>query len=98
MYLRSVEEHLGKNFKAAEAAFMRRVLDVCSRAAGGEQLDTILARMGQPPTVVKRKALRDATNILVADGYLMAEPDGDRIRYRFRSGLLRRYWQRYLAE
>jgi uncharacterized protein len=98
MYFITWEEHLSKNFKAAEAAFMRRVLDVCGRAAGGEQLDTILARMGQPPTAGKRKALRDATTILVADGYLTAEPDGDRVRYRFRSGLLRRYWQRYLAE
>jgi hypothetical protein len=77
---------------------MRRVLDVCGRAPGGERSETILARLGQPPTAAKRKALRDALNILVANGYLLEVLDGDMVGYRFRSALLRRYWQRYLAE
>ncbi len=97
-YFVTWEEHLSKNFKSAESASLRRVLDVCGRQSNGEQLDTLLAMLGNPPTAAKRKALRDGLNILVTDGYLLEVPDGDTYRFRFRSGLLRRYWRRYLAE
>lgn len=92
------EEHLSKNFKPTEAAFMRRVLDVCCRQVSGEQFDTLLARLGEAPTAAKRKMLRDSLNILVTDGYLLETETADAVRYCFYSGLLRRYWQRYHAE
>jgi hypothetical protein len=97
-YFVTWEEHLSKNFKSTEAAFMRRILDVCSRQPLGEQFDTLLARLGQASTTAKRRSLRDSLNILVADGYLLETPDGDMLRYQFYSGLLRRYWQRYQAD
>jgi hypothetical protein len=97
-YFVTWEEHLSKNFKPAEATSMRRVLDICGRQPSGERFDTLLAQLGNPLTAAKRKGLRDGLNVLVTDGYLLEAPDGDTFRFRFRSGLLRRYWQRYLAE
>ena len=97
-YFVTWEEHLSNNFKPAEAASMRRVLDVCARQPAGEQPDTIFARLGGPLTGPKRKALKDQLNTLAADGFLEAVGEGDSERFRFRSGLLRRYWQRYMGE
>ena len=97
-YFVTWEEHLGKNFKITDAALMRRILNVCCRQPAGEQFDTLLARLGQPSTPAKRKILRDGLNILLTDGYLQEIPDGDVFRYSFFSGLLRRYWQRYMAD
>jgi len=97
-YFVTWEEHLDKNFPSTEAAAMRRVLDICARQPSGERLDTLTLLLGAPPDNIGRRALLDALTILVADGYLSEIPDGEAPRYRFRSGLLRRYWLRYHAE
>ena len=96
-YFVTWEEHLSKNFPTQEAAEMRRLLDECSREAGGEQFDTLFARLVTASPGLERRALRDRLSVLVTDGYL-SEISGTEVpRFAFRSGLLRRYWQRYHA-
>jgi len=97
-YFVAWEEHIAKNFPAQEAEALRRVLDICAAQSTGERLDTLTARLGGPPDNLGRRALRDMLTVLAADGYLSEVPDGETSRYRFRSGLLRRYWLRYHAE
>lgn len=92
-YFVTWEDHLVKNFPRPQAAQLRTILSQCCQAPDGERLDTLLTA-----TKVKSKpALRELLTILVADGYLHEVPDTSDIRFRFRSGLLRRYWQRYHA-
>lgn len=91
------EEHLGKNFPREEAEALRLVLDVCAHRPAGERFDTLFARLGGPPRNLGRRELRDLSTVLVADAYLTQTSDEER-RFRFRSGLLRRYWLRYHAE
>lgn len=97
-YFVAWEEHIAKNFSAEEAGALRRVLNICTAKAIGERLETLIARLGGPPHNVDRRTLLDLLTVLVADGYLSEVPDGEASRYRFRSGLLRRYWQRYHAD
>ena len=97
-YFATWEEHLSKNFKPAEAAAMRRILDVCCRHPKGAQVETLLAQTPNPLSTANRRALREQLNTLVNDGYLTEIPEGSSLPYVFRSGLLRRYWQRYVAE
>ena len=91
------EEHLDKNFPHEEATSLRLVLDACAGRADGELIETLLARFGAPPVRLSRRALHDLLSVLVTDGYLTETAEGDRSRFRFRSGLLRRYWLRYHA-
>ena len=97
-YFVAWEEHIAKNFFTREAAALRRVLDCCAIQPTGERLDTLTARLGGPPIKFDRRRLHDLLTVLVADGYLAEVADAETARYRFRSGLLRRYWQRYHAE
>lgn len=97
-YFVAWEEHIAKNFPHNEAEALRRVLDICAAQPIGERLDTLTSRLGGPPDNLGRRQLRDLLTVLVADGYLSEVPDGEALRYRFRSGLLRRYWQRYHAD
>jgi hypothetical protein len=96
-YFVTWEEHLSKNFRPGEAAAMRHILDICAEQPAGEQFDTLLGRLNGSPSTPKRKTLRDNLNILVTDGYLSELTEGDTMRFCFRSGMLRRYWQRHLA-
>lgn len=83
-------EHIDKNLPAPDRELARMVLDRLSRNPDGESLDTLFAAL-QPPT---RKAIREVLNILENDGLVDRAGKG----YRFRSGLIRRYWERYEAE
>ncbi|HSK40087.1 MAG TPA: hypothetical protein VK943_10005 [Arenibaculum sp.] len=96
-YFVTWEEHLAKNFPREEAEALRLVLDICAHRPAGERFDTLFARLGGPPWNLGRRDLRDLLTVLTTDGYLSRTEDGDR-RFRFRSGLLRRYWLRYHAE
>lgn len=91
------EEHLAKNFPPDEADALRNVLDACARRPDGERFDTLFSRLGAPPWSLGRRALRDRLDVLTADGYLTKTAAGEEeeSRFRFRSGLLRRYWLRY---
>ncbi|MBY5974201.1 hypothetical protein KUV28_17725 [Ferrimonas balearica] len=83
-------EHIDKNLLPTDRALARGVLNHASAAANGETLDTLQAAMA-PATP---KAVRDILDILQSDGMINLTEG----RYRFRSGLIRRYWQQYEAE
>ena len=89
------EEHLEKTFSETEAASLGAILALLARPPRGERFDTLLAVLGRPPRRLDRRALKDLLGILVADGYLETVAEEDETRYRFRSGLLRRYWLTY---
>ncbi len=91
------EEHPGKNFPPEEAAQLRLILDTCAARAEGELFDTLTAQLSQPPNGLSRATLRDRLSALVNDAYLDETEEDERPRYRFRSGLLRRYWRKYHA-
>jgi uncharacterized protein len=94
-YFATWPEHLAKNFPPTETAQFRLLLDDLSATAEGETMDTLEARFGGHPHYVGRALLRDRLDALLADAFLMTTGDPDRPRYRFRSGLLRRYWRRH---
>ena len=85
------EEHIDKNFPEAETRRLRAILDACCEFANGETEPTLLARLEMQAQVVTVPELRNLLTALATAGYLT--PDGD--RWRFRSGLLRRYWLKY---
>lgn len=86
-------EHIDKNLPQTDRDLARGVLGPLSAAADGETLDTLQAAM-VPATP---KAVRDILDILQSDG-LIDLTKGTKGRYRFRSGLIRRYWQQYEAD
>ncbi len=83
-------EHIDKNLPHTDRDLARGVLGRLSAGANGETLDTLQAAMA----VAKPKAVRDILDILQSDGLI----DLTEGRYRFRSGLIRRYWQQYEAD
>lgn len=84
------DEHIEKNFPPEDAREMRVILQIAARRPDGEIEATYLARLG--PGLERRKLLNHLT-ALANDAYLVK--DGE--RWRFRSGLLRRYWIEYVA-
>lgn len=84
------DEHIDKNFPPEEASVMFAILAIAAQDADGEIEATILARLD--PGLSRRKLLNHLT-ALANDAYLIK--DGG--RWRFRSGLLRRYWIEYFA-
>jgi uncharacterized protein len=94
-YFSTWREHLSKNFPALERDQLRAILDRVSQQAEGELLDTLLGEFGGPPHGLTRPVLRERLDALLLDAFLLEEGDEDRPRFRFRSGLLRRYWRRY---
>lgn len=84
------KEHVDKNLPKPDREAARKVLDRLAQAVDGETLDTL--HSGSPPTT--RRQLRDVLAILEIDGLVQKFED----RYRFRSGLIRRYWKEYEAE
>lgn len=87
-------EHVDKNLPVADRAIAKRVLGALSMAPEGETEETLLAGVQETQGGVTRRQIRDILGILGNDGLLEAE----RERYRFRSGLVRRYWQEYEVE
>ncbi len=83
-------EHIDKNLPKTERVLARKALSHLSANADGEVLSTLQSAL-VPDTP---KAVRDILDILQSDG-LVECLEG---RYRFRSGLIRRYWQQYEAE
>lgn len=82
-------EHIDKNLPKTDTDLARKVLNQLSANTDGEILSTLQSAM-VPATP---KAVRDILNILQSDGLVDCLED----RYRFRSGLIRRYWQKYEA-
>lgn len=82
-------EHIDKNLPKTDRDLARKVLSHLSASIDGEVLSTLQSAM-VPDTP---KAVRDVLDILQSDGLV----DCLEGRYRFRSGLIRRYWQQYEA-
>lgn len=83
-------EHIDKNLPKTDRDLARKVLNQLSASTDGEILITLQSAM-VPATP---KAVRDILDILQSDGLVDFLQD----RYRFRSGLIRRYWQQYEAD
>ncbi|WP_029010981.1 AAA family ATPase [Azospirillum halopraeferens] len=87
------QEHIDKNFDTDDRARLYAILELCSEHPDGEQEDTLRARLATSYPGLTRRALKDLLLTQECDG-LLAQTDG---RWRFRSGLLRRYWREYVA-
>jgi hypothetical protein len=87
------EEHIQKNFPPIESERLHAILNILCEHPDGETFATLQVRLGAQSTVSVRD-LKNLLSALVNDGFLH-ELHG---RWRFRSGLLRRYWLRYLHE
>ena len=87
-------EHIDKNFETNEAKLLRGLLDACARQSAGELVDTLAAQL----RVSDLHELTKRLSLLVTDGYLIEISAEERPRYRFRSGLLRRYWLKFQAQ
>lgn len=83
-------EHIDKNLPKTDRKLARRVLSHLSAGTDGEVASTLQSAM-VPATP---RAVRDILDILQSDGLV----DCLEGRYRFRSGLIRRYWQQYEAD
>ncbi|PZA13208.1 hypothetical protein DNX69_02190 [Rhodopseudomonas palustris] len=86
------EEHLNKNFPKPDTDVLYAILDCCCGARGGEIASTILAGVNQRHPAVTHRDLMNLMTALANDGFV-TETEG---RWRFRSGLLRRYWLKYI--
>jgi hypothetical protein len=88
------EEHIDKNFPQPEARCLHQVLGACCETVAGESVASLLVHVhGGEPSVTLRQ-LMDWLTALANAGFLVEQAD----RWRFRSGLLRRYWHRYMRE
>lgn len=88
------EEHLSKNFEEPDQDKLRAILAACAYLPEGQQLASIQSGLMSQQISSTTKEIRDLLAMLVADGFF----DFDGTRYRFRSGLVRRYWLKYHVE
>lgn len=89
------EEHVKKNFEPNESQLMCRILDILCDHTDGEMEVSILTNIiPGGSTLPTRRQVKNALTALEVDAYLTR--DGD--RWKFRSGLLRRYWKEYCQE
>jgi hypothetical protein len=89
------DERLHDSLGAPSDAIARALLATCAQAPeGATQVAMSQAIAAIIPEIVERaNALKWIVDVLSNDGYLV-EHDG---RWRFRSGLLRRYWMRHVV-
>jgi hypothetical protein len=85
-------EHLEKNFPKDQTTLLHALLGILCDNADGEQAATLLVRLTEPFPNATRRELMDRLTDLASGGFL--EEAGD--RWRFRSGLLRRYWAKWM--
>ena len=86
------EEHIKKNFPADQSRQLSAILNTLCENVDGEMDAALLVRFAQTFPNVSGREVKDLLSCLVNDGFL--EKAGD--RWRFRSGLLRRYWLEYI--
>lgn len=93
-------EHVDKNLPIVDKTIAKRLLDFLSKYPNGEIEATLLSQMSSQSdgstlaAGATRRQVQDVLAILINDGLLM-QLEG---RFRFRSGLVQRYWQEYEAE
>lgn len=86
-------EHIRKNLPVADRTVAEHMLSVLSKHSKGEIEDTLLANTAAAEPSVTQRQVREVLAMLVNDGLLITSEK----RFRFRSGLIRRYWQDYEA-
>jgi len=87
-------EHVDKNLPSADCAIAKHLLDSLSKNPQGEIEDTLLAQASIFQASVTKGQLREILAMLANDGLIVKIER----RYRFRSGLVRRYWREHEAE
>jgi hypothetical protein len=87
-------EHIRKNFSHEEFELLRAILNKLCIKAEGETFETLEASLATTRAGLRRRELIDLITALVAAGFIHNEGG----RWRFRSGLLRRYWLTYIYE
>jgi hypothetical protein len=87
------EEHLKKNFPKVEADILHAILESCCSQPEGETVATMQARLVEKYPVLTPRVLMESLSSLANDGFLSEIGD----RWCFRSGLLRRYWVKYIS-
>lgn len=87
------DEHIEKNFTSEDAKIMLAVLAIACETAEGEIDATYLTRLTTANPGLNRRKLLNLLTALANDAYLVNCGE----RWRFRSGLLRRYWIKYVA-
>ena len=95
MYFSYWDERLHDSLGAPSDSIARALLATCAQAPEGAtpnaMRQTIAALV--PDAIERANVLKWIVDVLSIDGYLV-EQDG---RWRFRSGLLRRYWMRHVV-
>jgi hypothetical protein len=86
------DEHIDKNFPE-DASHMRSILEVACENADGEIEATYLARLSKSDPAFASRQLKNLLTNLANDAYLVKAGQ----RWKFQSGLLRRYWREYAA-
>lgn len=87
-------EHITKNLPASDRAIATGILDALSKTAGGESEVALVARATERQGSITTRQVRDILAMLFSDGLITKTE----VCYRFRSGLVRRYWLEYEAE
>lgn len=88
------EEHIDKNFEDLDKRRLKALLAIASETKDGALLETFLSRLQPADAALGQRAVKDLLTCLANDGYLTKAGD----RWKFQSGLLRRYWQDYVVE
>lgn len=84
-------QRLNEEMNVPTAALARELLCACAPVPTGVPLEVLLARvMASQPALERRGEVLSLLDVLEHDGYLVHE----QARYRFRSNILREYWQR----
>ena len=91
MHFSAWQEHITKNFEKDREARLKVVLDIACDNVEGEIEATFLTRLQAEGLNPTERQLKDSLLSLGNDGYLTKSGD----RWKFRSGLLRSYWQEY---
>ncbi|MEQ8651272.1 MAG: hypothetical protein RIC87_02290 [Kiloniellales bacterium] len=85
-------EHIKKNYPAAETQLMAGILDILCETTKGETEATILTKLQKPlGKAPGGRPFKDALIALKSDAYVTRVGES----WRFRSGLLRRFWLEY---
>lgn len=87
------EEHIAKNFPKEDEQHLRDILATACEAVDGEQEATYLTRLNASGLQMTPRKLRELLNALGNDGYLVKNDN----RWKFSSGLLRRYWKEHMS-
>ena len=91
-YFATWSEHLEKNFPKDQTTLLHAILGILCENADGEQVATLLARFSGEFSNATRRELLNRLTDLASGGFLEEAAD----RWRFRSGLLRRYWAEWM--